>query len=132
MTEIDAINQRLNGNDERLNKGEERFTEIADALSKITVHLQSQDATLAQVSGKLDTVVTGTDSIVSMWTGGVKAARFFCRLAEAWTFLLKKVFFPIGTFGLVLTIIVVAFYYHEYGRFPLWATDAFKLLMAVL
>jgi hypothetical protein len=132
MSEIDAINQRLNGTDERLNKGEARFTEIADALSKITVHLQSQDATLAQMAGKLDTVVTGTDSIVTMWSGGVRAARFFCRLAEAWTFLLKKVFFPIGTFGIVLLILVAAFYYHEYGRFPVWITDAFKLLIAIL
>jgi hypothetical protein len=132
MTELDAINERLNGNDERLNKGEARFTEIADALSKITVHLQGQDATLATMAGKLDTVVTGTDSIVSMWSGGVKAARFFCRLAEAWTFLLKKVLFPIGTFSLVLLILISGFYYHEYGRFPLWIADVFKLVIAIL
>ncbi len=117
---------------DRLNKGEEKFAEVANALSRITSHLQSQDATMADMASKLDKVVTGTDSIVTMWSGGVKAARFFCRLAEAWTFLLKKVFFPIGTFGIVLLILVAAFYYHEYGRFPVWITDAFKLLIAIL
>jgi hypothetical protein len=125
MSEIDMINDRLN-------KGEEKFAEVANALSRITSHLQSQDATMADMASKLDKVVTGTDSIVTMWSGGVKAARFFCRLAEAWTFLLKKVFFPIGTFGIVLLILVAAFYYHEYGRFPVWITDAFKLLIAIL
>lgn len=48
MTEIDAINQRLNGTDERLNQGDETFAQIADALSRIAVHLQDPDATLAQ------------------------------------------------------------------------------------
>lgn len=80
---------------DRLNKGEEKFAEVANALSRITSHLQSQDATMAELAGKLDKVVTGTDSIVGMWSGGVKTVRFFCRLAESWTFLLKKVFLPV-------------------------------------
>jgi hypothetical protein len=129
MSEFDAINERLNGTDERLNKGEARFTEIADALSKITVHLQSQDATLAQVSGKLDTVVDGTDSIVGMWNGGVKTVRFFCRLAEAWTFLLKKVFIPVvlPLAGLwTLTRIV------RHEALPDWISAGIKLILAIL
>jgi hypothetical protein len=129
MSEMDAINERLNGTDERLNKGEARFTEIADALSKITVHLQSQDATLAQVSGKLDTVVNGTDSIVGMWNGGVKTVRFFCRLAESWTFLLKKVFLPVvlplaGIWALVRIV--------NHEALPDWVNAFIKLVLVTL
>jgi uncharacterized coiled-coil protein SlyX len=129
MSEIDAINQRLNGTDERLNKGEERFAEIAEALSKISVHLQNQDATLAQVSGKLDAVVNGTDNIVGMWNGGVKTVRFFCRLAESWTFLLRKVFIPVvlPLAGLWTLIRIV---HHE--SLPDWVNAAIKLIVAVL
>jgi hypothetical protein len=129
MSEIDVINQRLNGTDERLNKGEARFAEIADALSKITVHLQSQDATLLQVSGKLDTVVDGTESIVGMWNGGVKTVRFFCRLAESWTFLLKKVFIPVVLpVGVMWTVFRVI----NHQTLPDWLAACIKLIMAVL
>jgi hypothetical protein len=129
MTDIDAINQRLDGTDQRLNKGEARFTEIADALTRITAHLQSQDATLAQVSVKLDTVVDGTESIVGMWNGGVKTVRFFCRLAESWTFLLRKVFIPVvlPLSGLWALIRIVN---HE--SLPDWVSAAIKLIVAWL
>lgn len=129
MSDMDAINERLNGTDERLNRGEAKFTEIAEALSKITIHLQSQDATLAQVSGKLDTVVNGTDSIVGMWNGGVKTVRFFCRLAESWTFLLRKVFIPVvlplaGIWALMRIV--------NHEALPDWVSAAIKLIMAWL
>ncbi|MFL9904675.1 hypothetical protein PQR71_42220 [Paraburkholderia fungorum] len=95
MSEIDAINERLNKADERFGRGEEKFSEFAGALADIKGHLKSQDQTMATMAAKLDTVVTGTDSIVGMWSGGVKTVRFFCRLAESWTFLLRKVFIPV-------------------------------------
>ncbi|WCM21344.1 hypothetical protein NDK50_07825 [Paraburkholderia bryophila] len=125
MSEIEVINQRLQ-------KGDERFAEVTDALSRITTHLQSQDATMASLAGKLDKVVDGTDSIVGMWNGGVKTVRFFCRAAEAWTFMLKKVLFPFGSFALVMTILFSAWSYVEYGRFPEWVSAVFKLILAVL
>jgi hypothetical protein len=122
MSEIDAIN-------ERLRRGEERFSELTDALSRITTHLQSQDQTMADVVGKLDKVVKGTDSIVVMWNGGVQAVQLFCRLADAWRFLMKQVFLP---FGLPVMGLYGLWYYTEFHRFPPWLADAFKFLMAVL
>jgi hypothetical protein len=125
MNEIETIKDRLN-------QGDQRFAEVAHALSGITAHLQSQDATMAEVAGKLDKVVDGTDSIVGMWNGGVKTVRFFCRLAEMWTFMLRKVLFPFGSFALVMTILFSAWYYTEYGHFPAWVSAVFKLILAVL
>jgi hypothetical protein len=125
MSEIDEIN-------ERLERGDQRFTEVAEALSRITTHLQQQDATMADMGGKLDKVMQSTDDVVSMWNGGVKAVRFFCRLAEAWTFLLKKVLFPIGTFAVIVLLLIAFISYHEQGHFPVWLADAFKLVLAVL
>ena len=122
MSEIDVINDRLK-------RGDERFAEVADALSRITTHLQSQDATMASLAGKLDKVVDGTDSIVGMWNGGVKTVRFFCRLAESWTFLLRKVFIPVVLpIAGLLTLIRIA--HHE--SLPNWANAGIKLILAVL
>lgn len=122
MSEIDEIN-------ERLERGDQRFAEIAVALSGITTHLRQQDATMADVAGKLDKVVQGTEDVVSMWNGGVTAVRFFCRLAEAWRFLLRQVFTPIG---LPLLALYGLWYYTEFHRFPEWLSDCFKFLMAVV
>ncbi|WP_234775158.1 hypothetical protein [Paraburkholderia tropica] len=122
MSEIDVIN-------ERLERGDQRFDEVTDALSKITTHLQRQDETMAGLADKLDKVVQGTEDVVSMWNGGVKAVRFFCRMAEAWRFLLKQVFLPIGLPGLALYGL---WYYTEFHRFPSWLADGYKLLTAML
>jgi hypothetical protein len=122
MSEIEMIN-------ERLNKGEEKFAEVAAALSRITGHLQSQDATMAELAGKLDKVVDGTDSIVGMWNGGVKTVRFFCRLAESWTFLLRKVFIPVVLpLAGLWTLIRIA----HHDALPDWMTAAIKLILAIL
>lgn len=122
MTEIDAIN-------ERLNRGEEKFSEVAEALASIKGHLQSQDQTMAALAEKLDTVVTGTDSIVGMWNGGVKTVRLFCRLAESWTFLLRKVFIPVVLpIAGMLTLTRVV--HHE--ALPDWLTAGIKLILAGL
>ncbi len=125
MNEIEVIN-------ERLKRGDERFDEVTEALSRITIHLQSQDATMAGMAAKLDKVVQGTDDVVSMWNGGVKAVRFFCRMAEAWTFLLKRVLFPIGTFSVIVLLLIAFISYRTEGHFPAWLADAFKLALAVL
>jgi hypothetical protein len=122
MREIDAINDRLQ-------KGDERFAEVTEALSRITTHLRSQDATMANVVDKLDKVVEGTDSIVTMWNGGVTAVRLFCRLAEAWKFMFRQVVVQVGAPGIVLYSI---WHYAHYHTFPIWICDVYKLLVATL
>lgn len=122
MSEIDVIK-------ERLERGDQRFAEVTEALSQITTHLQRQDGAMADMAGKLDKVVNGTESIVSMWDGGVKTVRFFCRLAESWTFLLRKVFIPVvlPLAGLWTLIRIV---HHE--ALPDWVNAAIKLVVAIL
>lgn len=122
MSEIEVIN-------ERLNRGEEKFSEVALALDGIKIHLQSQDAAMSSLSAKIDKTVTGTESIVEMWNGGVTAVRFFCRLAEAWKFMLKQVFGPIG---IPVMLLYGFWYYTEFHKFPDWLNAAFKLFMAVI
>lgn len=129
MSELDVIRERLDRSDDRLERGDERFAEIAVALSGITTHLKQQDATMAELAGKLDKVVDGTDSIVGMWNGGVKTVRFFCRLAESWTFLLKKVFLPVvlplaGIWALVRIV--------NHESLPDWVNAFIKLVLAIL
>jgi hypothetical protein len=122
MNEIDAIHNRLD-------RGEEKFSEVAEALMSIKGHLQSQDQTMAALAAKLDTVVTGTDSIVGMWSGGVKTVRFFCRLAESWTFLLRKVFIPVV---LPLTGVWALAQIASHEALPDWLQACIKLILAVL
>lgn len=122
MSEIDVIK-------ERLERGDQRFAEVTEALSRITTHLQNQDTKMDCMEKKIDKVVQGTEDVVSMWSGGVKAVRFFCRLAEAWKFVLKQVFLPIGLPALALYGL---WYYTEFHRFPAWLADCFKFLMAVV
>ncbi|PVX61222.1 hypothetical protein [Paraburkholderia unamae] len=125
MSEIDVIN-------ERLQRGDERFAEIANALSGITAHLKQQDETMVGIVGKLDKVAQGTEDVVSMWNGGVKAVRFFCRMAEAWTFLLRKVLVPAASFLIAVLVLIALISYHEQGHFPTWLADTLKLVLAVL
>lgn len=122
MSEIDVIK-------ERLQRGDERFNEVTDALSRITTHLQSQDATMAGLESKIDKVIQGTEDVVSMWNGGVTAVRLFCRLAEAWKFLLRQVAVPVGLPAIGSYAI---WYYAHFQRFPSWISDVYKLMLAVL
>ncbi|MEX3691897.1 hypothetical protein AB3X91_09145 [Paraburkholderia sp. BR14263] len=123
----------------RLKDGDERFVKIADDLSAmraqlyrrddaIRTHLHSQDDALAEMARKIDKVVDGTDSIVTMWSGGVRAVRLFCRLADLWRFFMRQVFFPIlvpvlGVFG--------TWYYATYHRFPIWLEGIFKIVAEI-
>ncbi|PRC92686.1 hypothetical protein [Solimicrobium silvestre] len=116
--QIDAINERLDA-------GQGKFGEVADALSKITAHLQSQDAAMSLMADKVNQNAEGTQSILEMWNGGVKTVRFFCRLAEGWRFFIREMLIPVF---LPLMGIGVVIYYFNHGDFPKWAAALFKLI----
>jgi len=64
-----------------------------------------------------------------MSNGGVKTVRFFCRLAESWTFLLKKVFIPVVLpVGAMWTVFRVV----NHETLPDWIAAIIKLILAVL
>jgi len=116
--QFDAINARLDD-------GQGKFSEVADALTKITAHLKSQDEAMSLMADKINQTAEGTGSILEMWNGGVKTVRFFCRLAEAWRFFIREmlipVFLPMMGFGAVI-------YYINHGDLPKWAAILIKLI----
>ncbi len=63
------------------------------------------------------------------WNHGVAVKRIFCRLAEAWTFLLKKVFVPV-VLPIVILWSLARVMNHE--ALPEWINACIKLVMAVL
>lgn len=127
MSENDAINERLNGADERLNRGEAKFAEVTDALSRITDHLQSQDETMAELGAKIDAQGKSTAAIVDMWDGGVNATRFFCRLARGWEWMVKQIFSK-RFVALVIGYVVVHYLlFHSLPDWTKWAVTLFKI-----
>lgn len=132
MNHEDAINElrdRLGRAEDRLSHGDSQFSEVLGAVASVKAHLQRQDITYAAMSEKIDLQTENTAAVVEMWDGGVKAVKFFCRAAAAWTFLLKKVFIPVvlplaGVW--VFTLII------SHRALPEWLADAFKFFMSVL
>ena len=115
----------INAINDRLQKGDERFQILNDVLQEIKAHLKRQDKALSEVNDKLDKVAKGTEDVVAMWNGGVKAVRFFCRLAEAWRFIIRQMALPIGAFFFLVYGLVYLF---SNGHFPLWFGELIKLI----
>ena len=80
------------------------------------------------VHDKIDKVAKGTEDIVGMWNGGVKAVRFFCRLAEAWRFLMRQVLYQ---FGLPIVLIYGIWYLHDHDQLPTWIVAGLKFFTQV-
>lgn len=113
----------------RLGEGDRRFTDVAGALADLKAHLQRQDSAMACLESKVDKVSQGTEDIVAMWSGGVKAARFFCRAADAWRFVMREVVRP---FALPVAGVYGIWYVHEYGHVPVWLIAALKFVERAL
>ncbi|WP_168793613.1 hypothetical protein [Paraburkholderia aromaticivorans] len=70
-------------------------------------------------------IADDTKAMRDAWADGVAMKRFFCRLADAWTFLLRKVFLP----GLVTVLVLVIVKAILWGaKIPEWASAIFKLM----
>ena len=121
MSELDAINARLE-------IGDQRFTELAAAMSDIKAHLQRQDTTMRCLDFKLDKISQDTDDVISMWNVGVKAVRVFCRLADAWRFVMRQVVLP---FGIPFVGLYALWCFETGHKFPEWLTTVFHALSAV-
>lgn len=70
-----------------------------------------------------------TSAMLSMWEDGAAAKRVFCRLADAWRFLLKQVMLP---FGVPILSLYGFWYYTTYHEFPAWISAVFKVFMAIV
>jgi hypothetical protein len=117
----------------RLKAGERRFSKLEQRLEKldsdVREHLRKQDGQIADIASVAASIQQNTQSIIDTWNDGARAVRFFCRLAQAWRFMLRQVIVPVGLPGIGLYAI---WYYAHFHTFPTWISDVYKLLIAML
>ncbi|WP_147297859.1 hypothetical protein [Trinickia dinghuensis] len=118
--------------EERLKAGDKRFSRLEARIDKsdreVRGHLQKQDDKIDVIVTALTRIDANTSSIVDTWNEGAKAVRFFCRLADAWRFLVRQVAIPVALPGVALYAL---WHYAHYHAFPTWISDVYKLLVAM-
>lgn len=119
--------------EERLKAGDRRFSRLEARIDKsdreVRGHLQQQDDKIDAIVTAVARIDANTSSIVETWNEGAKAVRFFCRLAQAWRFLVRQVAIPVVLPGIS---IYALWHYAHYKAFPTWISDVYKLLIAIL
>jgi hypothetical protein len=132
MSEIQSAPSRASM-EERLRAGDKRFSRLEARIDKsdreVREHLQQQDTQIADLVALMADVRNDTRAIIETWNEGAKAVRFFCRIAEAWRFLLRQVAIPVVLPGVGLYAL---WHYAHYHAFPVWLSDVYKLLLAIL
>lgn len=130
MNDADAINElrdRMGRAEDALSHGDKKFTEVMEGLSKVTAHLQRQDAATIELGEKIDAQGKSTAAIVDMWDGGVNATRFFCRLARGWEWCVRQVFSK-KTIGLILGYLALHWLiFQSLPSWTKWAVALYKL-----
>ncbi|WP_434663420.1 hypothetical protein P5W99_24320 [Paraburkholderia sp. A3BS-1L] len=121
-----SVEERLKAGDRRFSKLEQRL-EQSDASTKR--HLQQQDGEIETIKAIVARIDQNTSSIVETWNDGARAVRFFCRLAQAWRFLLRQVAIPVV---IPLFAAYAGLYYAAHGHFPPWLADTVKLILAIV
>ena len=119
--------------EERLKAGDRRFSRLEARIDRsdteVRGHLQQQDEKIEAVMSVVARIDKNTSSIIETWNEGAKAVRFFCRVADAWRFLLRQVAVPVVLPGIGLYAL---WHYAHYHAFPVWVSDVYKLLVAML
>lgn len=119
--------------EERFKAGERRFSRLEQRLNQmdqeVKQHLRQQDDKTEAIAIAVARIDTNTSSIIETWNEGAKAVRFFCRLAQAWRFLVRQVAIPVVLPGIGLYSL---WHYAHYHAFPAWVSDVYKLLLAIL
>jgi hypothetical protein len=132
MSEIQSAPSRAS-TEERLKAGERRFSRLEQRLDRsdqeVKQHLRQQDDKIDEIVSAVARIDANTSSIIETWNEGAKAVRFFCRVAEAWRFLLRQVAIPVVLPGVALYAL---WHYAHYHAFPTWLSDVYKLLLAIL
>jgi hypothetical protein len=132
MSETKAAPTRAS-TEERLKAGERRFSRLEQRLDRsdqeVKQHLRQQDDRIEAIAIAVARIDTNTSSIIETWNEGAKAVRFFCRVADAWRFLLRQVAIPVALPGMFLYAV---WHYAHYHAFPAWVSDVYKLLVAML
>lgn len=119
--------------EERFKAGERRFSRLEQRLNQmdqeVKQHLRQQDDKTEAIAIAVTRIDANTSSIIETWAEGAKAVRFFCRVADAWRFLIRQVAVPVVLPGIGLYAL---WHYAHYHAFPAWVSDVYKLLVAML
>jgi hypothetical protein len=130
MDDASAINElrdRLGRAEDRLSRGDGQFTEVLGELQNVTAHLRRQDTMYAELGSKIDDQGKSMAGIVDMWSSGVNATQFFCRLARGWEWIVKQVF---SKKFVALAVGYVVIHWAIFNSLPdwtKWAVTLYKL-----
>jgi hypothetical protein len=120
---------------EALTTEDKRWNWVLKQLHALNLRQSTQDVELATVKGSVaeNTAITkqiaeDTAAMREAWADGVATKRFFCRLAQGWDFLLKKICVPIGITCVVWVIGRAMF---SNSPIPSWATTLFKAFLGL-
>jgi hypothetical protein len=121
-----ALDFRMISQDVAIEEVKEAMKADVAAVKLDVAHLRNDISENTVVTRK---IATDTAAILSAWNDGVAAKRFFCRLADAWRFILKQVLLP---FGVPIMALYGFWYYTTYKEFPSWISAVFKVFMAIV
>lgn len=117
---------------EALTTEDKRWNWVLNQLRALNLRQSTQDVELANVKGSVaeNTNITkqiaeDTKAMREAWADGVATKRFFCRLADAWNFMLKRVCIPVGI-SLAVWAVGRAIFYG--APIPEWLSAVLKLL----
>ena len=117
---------------EALTTEDKRWNWVLKQLHALNLRQSNQDVELENVKGSVaeNTNITkqiaeDTAAMRAAWADGVATKRFFCRLAQAWDFMLKKVCIPVGGTLIVIAVIRAMIYG---SPIPDWISALLKFL----
>ena len=117
---------------EALTTDDKRWNWVTTQLGALNLRQSAQDVEISNVKISVaeNTSITrqiaeDTKAMREAWADGVAMKRFFCRLAQAWEFMLKKVMVP-GLITAAMYIVFRAIFWHD--AVPTWFSAAVKLL----
>lgn len=131
MTDHDSMGIS-EGEIEAITAEDRRWNWVTTQLGALNLRQSTQDVEIANVKVSVaeNTSITkqiaeDTKAMREAWADGVATKRFFCRLAMAWDFILKKVCVPVG-----ITLVVWAVGRAIFSNAPLpdWVGMLLKLL----
>ncbi len=114
---------------ESLTTDDKRWKDVGKQFAAMNLRLSNQDVVIDSTAAAVRQIAEDTKAMRDAWNDGVAVKRFFCRLAEAWTFLLRKVFIPV-VLPMVCLWALARIVNHE--SLPDWMSAAVKLIMAWL
>lgn len=97
-------------------------------FAAMNLRLSNQDVLIDSTNTAVRQIAEDTAAMRAAWNDGVAVKRFFCRMAEAWSFILHKVFLR---FALPLIGIWAVVRIANHETLPDWITAGIKLVNAV-